>query len=122
MELPGMVRPELQELPQIRDRMSFIYFERCKINREDSAITVIDEEGVVHLPAAAVSVLLLGPGCSVTHRAMELIGDARCHCNLGWRARCALLCKWSSANAQREMVDASGKVGEQSAFAYGGCT
>ena len=53
MELPGMVRPELQELPQIRDRMSFIYFERCKINREDSAITVIDEEGVVHLPAAA---------------------------------------------------------------------
>lgn len=76
MELPGMVRPELQELPQIRDRMSFIYFERCKINREDSAITVIDEEGVVHLPAAAVSVLLLGPGCSVTHRAMELIGDA----------------------------------------------
>ena len=76
MELPGMVRPELQELPQIRDRMSFIYFERCKINREDSAITVIDEDGVVHLPAAAVSVLLLGPGCSVTHRAMELIGDA----------------------------------------------
>ena len=76
MELPGMIRPELQELPQIGDRMSFIYFERCKINREDSAITVTDEEGVVHVPAAAISVLLLGPGCSVTHRAMELIGDA----------------------------------------------
>lgn len=75
MELPGMIRPELQELPQIGDRMSFLYFERCKINREDSAITVIDEEGIVHVPAAAISVLLLGPGCSVTHRAMELIGD-----------------------------------------------
>lgn len=76
MELPGMIRPELQELPQIGDRMSFLYFERCKINREDSAITVTDEEGIVHVPAAAISVLLLGPGCSVTHRAMELIGDA----------------------------------------------
>ena len=76
MELPGMIRHELQELPQIGDRMSFLYFERCKINREDSAITVTDEEGIVHVPAAAISVLLLGPGCSVTHRAMELIGDA----------------------------------------------
>lgn len=76
MELPGMISPELQELPQIGDRMSFIYFERCKISREDSAITVMDEEGIVHVPAAAISVLLLGPGCSVTHRAMELIGDA----------------------------------------------
>ncbi len=76
MELPGMIRPELQELPQIGDRMSFLYFERCKINREDSAITVTDEEGIVHVPAAAITVLLFGPGCSVTHRAMELIGDA----------------------------------------------
>lgn len=33
MELSGMIRPELQELPQIGDRMSFLYFERCKINR-----------------------------------------------------------------------------------------
>lgn len=76
MDIPGMIRPELQELPQVGDRMTFIYLERCKINREDSAITVIDEEGIVHIPAAAFSVLLLGPGCSITHRAMELIGDA----------------------------------------------
>lgn len=31
--------------------------------------------GTVHVPGAAISVLLLGPGTSVTHRAMELIGD-----------------------------------------------
>ena len=76
MKLTGMIRPELQELPQIGDRMSFIYLERCKISREDGAITVADDQGIVHVPAAAISVLLLGPGCSVTHRAMELIGDA----------------------------------------------
>lgn len=72
----GMLKPDLQALPQIRDRMTFLYLERCQINRQDSAITVIDEEGIVLIPAAAISVLLLGPGTTVTHRAMELIGDA----------------------------------------------
>ena len=75
-ELPGMVRPELQDLPQVKDRLTFLYLERCQLSRQDSAITVLDEEGIIHIPAAAVSVLLLGPGTTVTHRAMELIGDA----------------------------------------------
>ena len=72
----GMLKPDLQALPQLRDRMTFLYLERCQINRQDSAITVMDEEGIVLIPAAAISVLLLGPGTTVTHRAMELIGDA----------------------------------------------
>lgn len=75
-EMPGMVRPELQALPQIRDRITFLYLERCQLNREDSAITIRDEKGIVHVPAAGISVLLLGPGTSITHRAMELIGDS----------------------------------------------
>ena len=56
--------------------MTFLYLERCQLNREDSAISVRDERGTVSIPAAAISVLLLGPGTTVTHRAMELIGDA----------------------------------------------
>ena len=75
-KLPGMIRPDLQALPQIKDRMTFLYFEHCKLNRQDSAITVTNDQGVVHVPAASISVLLLGPGTTVTHRAMELIGDA----------------------------------------------
>ncbi len=75
-EIPGMIRPDLQALPQIRDRMTFLYLEHCQINRDDSAITIKDERGIVYVPAAAISVLLLGPGTNVTHRAMELIGDA----------------------------------------------
>lgn len=74
-EIPGTVRPEIQELPQIRDRMTFLYLERCQLNREDGAITIRDEKGIVHVPAAGISVLLLGPGTNITHRAMELIGD-----------------------------------------------
>lgn len=68
-------KPEIQALPRMQDRMTFIYLERCKINRDNGAITVRDETGITHIPAAAISVLLLGPGTDVTHRAMELIGD-----------------------------------------------
>ena len=71
-----MDRPGLRSLPQIGDRMTFLYLERCQLNRDDSAISVRDERGTVSVPAAAISVLLLGPGTTVTHRAMELIGDA----------------------------------------------
>ena len=75
-DLPGLIRPELQELPKIRDRMTFLYLEHCTLGRQDGAITVTDERGIVHIPAAAMTVLLLGPGTRVTHRAMELLGDA----------------------------------------------
>ena len=72
----GAEKPELVELPQIRDRISFLYLERCVINREDSSITVMDNRGTVHVPACSVAVLLLGPGVKITHRAVELIGDS----------------------------------------------
>lgn len=71
----GMIRPDLQALPQVKDRMTFLYLEHCTLGRQDGAITMTDENGVVHIPAAAISVLLLGPGTRVTHRAMELMGD-----------------------------------------------
>ena len=75
-EIPGMEKPSIQELPQIGDRLSFLYLEHCQISREDSAILVRDTNGTIRIPAAAISTLLLGPGTNLTHRAIELIGDA----------------------------------------------
>lgn len=75
-EIPGAKKPELQELPQIRDRISFLYIEHSVINRRNSAITITDMRGTVDMPAASLSVLMLGPGTKITHRAMELVGDA----------------------------------------------
>ncbi|NLW21302.1 MAG: type I-E CRISPR-associated endonuclease Cas1 [Clostridiales bacterium] len=75
-DLPGLKKPDLQALPQIRERISFLYVEHCKINRQDGAITLMDARGTVHVPGAGIGVLLLGPGSSITHRAMELLGDA----------------------------------------------
>ena len=74
--LPGAKKPELTELTRARDRVTFLYLEHAKLNRQDSAIVVTDSRGTVFVPAAIISVLMLGPGVDVTHRAMELIGDA----------------------------------------------
>lgn len=71
----GAKKTELRELPKISDRVSFIYVEHAKINRTDSAITVLDSRGTVRIPAAMIGVLLLGPGTDISHRAVELIGD-----------------------------------------------
>lgn len=76
MKMSGAEKPAIQELPRIKDRTSFIYLEHCVINRSESAVTVTDEKGVIHIPVATIGTLLLGPGTNVTHRAMELIGDA----------------------------------------------
>ena len=71
----GARKPELLELPRVSDRITFMYLEHSKINRQDSAITVTDNRGIVRIPAAMDGVLMLGPGTDITHRAMELIGD-----------------------------------------------
>lgn len=71
----GAKKTTLTELPRISDRVSFIYVEHARINRQDSAITVNDSQGTVRIPAAMIGVLLLGPGTDITHRAVELIGD-----------------------------------------------
>jgi CRISPR-associated protein Cas1 len=56
--------------------MSFIYLQRCVVNRDANAITATDQEGVVHLPAASIGVLLLGPGTRITHQAMLLLSQS----------------------------------------------
>jgi len=69
-------KPDLQALPVMRDRLSFLYAERCKISRQEGAVTINDARGIVHVPAAKIGVMLLGPGTDISHRAMELIGDS----------------------------------------------
>lgn len=72
----GAKKPELNELARAEDRISFLYIEHADLSKQDSAVTVTDSKGTVFVPAALISVLMLGPGVNVTHRAMELIGDS----------------------------------------------
>jgi CRISPR-associated protein Cas1 len=64
-----------RSLPKFRDSLSFLYFEHCKIEQSSSAIAAVDEKGEVHIPIAALSVLLLGPGVSITHAAVKCCAD-----------------------------------------------
>lgn len=70
----GTPPPELYELPRAEDRISFVYFEHARIDREDNAITAVDQRGTIAVPAAQLSVVLLGPGTTLTQAAMAVIG------------------------------------------------
>lgn len=72
----GAPPPDLVDLVRVEDRISFLYFEHCKINRKDNAITVRDDEGTTYIPSATLSVLMLGPGSSMTHDAMTVVGES----------------------------------------------
>lgn len=63
-------------LPRVQDRISFLYAERCVVNRDNNAVTFTDERGITHVPAAGIAALLLGPGTKVTYAAMALLGDS----------------------------------------------
>lgn len=67
-----------QELPRSSDRNTFCYLEHCTIGRDANALTATDAQGVLYIPSAALSALLLGPGTRVTHQAMTVIADSGC--------------------------------------------
>ncbi len=75
MKIPGAPPPELPDLTRAQDRLSFLYLERCVVHRDANAITAADDRGVVHVPAATLGVVMLGPGTTITHQAMMLLAD-----------------------------------------------
>jgi CRISP-associated protein Cas1 len=76
MDGPARRSAKITELARIQDRISFLYLERCLVNRDSNAITATNERGTVHVPAAAVGCVLLGPGTTVTQQAMLLMADS----------------------------------------------
>ena len=75
-KLAGMLIPSLQELPRIQTRLTVLYLEHCRLSRDSNAVTIMDKDGIVCMPAAIVNAVLLGPGTSITHQAVTLMGDA----------------------------------------------
>jgi len=69
---------DLHELPKLRDSLSYLYIEHAIIEQEDSAIVVIRKDERIPVPIASMTVLLLGPGTSVTHAAIKAICDNGC--------------------------------------------
>lgn len=69
---------DLHELPKLRDSLSYLYVEHVRVQQKDSAVELLDEEGRIMVPAAALSVLLAGPGTTITHAAVKALADNGC--------------------------------------------
>ena len=67
-----------QELPKLKDSISYLYIEHAIIEQNDAAIVAIQKNGRTPIPIAAMTCLLLGPGTSVTHAAIRAICDNGC--------------------------------------------
>ncbi len=74
-----LVKVTRENLPQIKDRYPFIYLERGRLEIDDSSVKWIDCSGqVIRLPIATITMLLLGPGTSITHEAVKVLAAANC--------------------------------------------
>lgn len=69
---------DFHQLPKLRDSLSFLYIEHAIIEQDALSIVVIRKEGRVPVPIASTTVLLLGPGVSITHAAVRAICDNGC--------------------------------------------
>jgi CRISPR-associated protein Cas1 len=69
---------DLHILPKIRDSWSYLYVEHCRIDREERAIAIHDARGKVPVPCATLALLMLGPGTSITHAAVQTCAETGC--------------------------------------------
>ena len=74
--MKGLKPPSRAELPRIEDRISFLYVDHCRIEKDDGAIVIYNSEGKVNVPAGQLLVLMLGPGTSVTHKMIQTVSEA----------------------------------------------
>jgi CRISP-associated protein Cas1 len=68
----------LRMLPKVRDSWSYLYAERCRVDQEDKAIALHDQQGKTAVPCSALTLLMLGPGTTITHAAIRTLADSGC--------------------------------------------
>lgn len=74
--IPGTPPSAVSQLARVTDRITFLYLEHAIVHRDGNAITVRDERGVVHVPAATIATVMLGPGTTISHQALMLLSDS----------------------------------------------
>lgn len=77
-----MAASNLHQIPKISDRFSYLYIEHAKIDKEDQAIAIHNAFGKTPVPCAGLTMLMLGPGVSITHAAIMVLAD--CGCLIAW--------------------------------------
>ena len=63
----------LHELPKLRDSLSYLYVEHAILDKKQQAIEFVKKDGRTLIPTANLSLLMLGPGTSITHAAISTL-------------------------------------------------
>ncbi|GMA16859.1 type I-E CRISPR-associated endonuclease Cas1 [Deinococcus metallilatus] len=71
-------KQNLRELPKFRDGTTYLYLEHTRLEQDGRGVRAYHPDGMVTLPVASLSVLLLGPGCSVSHEAVKALSNTGC--------------------------------------------
>ena len=69
---------DLNELPRVRDSLSYLYMEHGRIEQDAKSIALIDVNGKTAIPCASLTTLMLGPGTTITHAAVSTLADSGC--------------------------------------------
>ena len=70
---------DYHDLPKLRDSLSYLYLEHGRLERAQNAVEFFDDKGGRTLvPVSALTVLMLGPGTTVTHEAVKTLADNGC--------------------------------------------
>jgi CRISPR-associated protein Cas1 len=68
----------LRVLPKVRDSLSYLYVEHCRVDQEAKAIAIHDQQGKFPVPCSSLTLLMLGPGTTITHAAIRALADNGC--------------------------------------------
>lgn len=68
----------LHKIPKFSDRWSHLYLEMGKVDKDADGLNFSDKRGVVPLPIAQISLLMLGPGTTITHQAVKALAENNC--------------------------------------------
>lgn len=74
----GRTLRSLHELPPFRDRWSYVYLEYGELDQRDAGLVFHNISAFTPLPINQLSVVMLGPGTSVTHAAIRSLAGNNC--------------------------------------------
>lgn len=69
---------DLHLLPKVRDSWSYLYVEHARIDQDGKAIAIQDAQGFTPVPCTSLSLLMLGPGTTITHAAINVLAKTGC--------------------------------------------
>jgi len=68
----------LHIMPKFSDRWSYLYLEHGRLDKDQAALVLHVQDGDIPVPIDQLGLLMLGPGTSISHRAMQALAENNC--------------------------------------------